>query len=110
MSDDREILLCEPAPFMFYDNGQLGVTDGSSVWIVIVTQEAMAATASSPETSINRLVRYAEYYRGLAAAAIQRGEDSDGKVWITEAAVLSAPRVPSLRDTPWEGTHAQRGA
>lgn len=110
MSGDQEISLCEPVPFMFHENGQLGVTDGCSVWIVIVTHEAMAATASPPDDSLNRLVRYAEYYRALAAAAIERGEDFDGKVWIAEAAVLSAPLLPSLHDARPERTHAQYGA
>jgi hypothetical protein len=110
MSDEREVMLCEPAPFLFYENGQLGVTDGCSVWIVIVTREAMAATASPPETSVRRLVRYAEYYRDLAAAAIDRGEDVDGKVWITEATVLSVPRISSRNDASSEVGHAQHGA
>jgi hypothetical protein len=94
MEDLREITLCEPAPFIYYENGQLAVTDGATVWILIVTCEAMKATASPPEKSLRRLVRYAEFYRDLATAAIQRGEDIDGKVFITESDVLAA-RPPS---------------
>ncbi|MDR7147708.1 hypothetical protein [Rhizobium sp. BE258] len=67
----------------------MAVTDGESVWLVIITCEAIKATASPPEMSLRRLVRFAEYYRDLAAAAIRRGEDIDGKVWVTEATVLS---------------------
>ncbi len=92
MSNDREIELCEPAPFLYFENGQMAVTDGASVWLVIVTCEAMKATARPPEMSLRRLVRFAEYYRDLAAVAIRRGEDIDGKVWVTEATVLSSPR------------------
>lgn len=93
MSNDGEIQLCEPAPFLYFENGQMAVTDGASVWLVIVTCEAIKATASPPEMSLRRLVRFAEYYRDLAAAAIRRGEDIDGKVWVTEAMVLSSPRT-----------------
>ncbi|TCV67376.1 hypothetical protein EDE09_11335 [Neorhizobium sp. S3-V5DH] len=91
MSHDFEIQLCEPAPFLYFENGQMAVTDGASVWLVIVTCEAMKATARPPEMSLRRLVRFVEYYRDLAAAAIRRGEDVDGKVWVTEATVLSSP-------------------
>lgn len=90
MSNDGEIQLCKPAPFLYFENGQMAVTDGASVWLVIVTCEAIKATASPPEMSLRRLVRFAEYYRDLAAAAIRRGEDIDGKVWVTEAMVLSS--------------------
>jgi hypothetical protein len=91
MSNDGEIQLCEPAPFLYFENGQMAVTDGASVWLVIVTCEAIKATASPPEMSPRRLVRFAEYYRDLAAAAIRGGKDIDGKVWVTEATVLSSP-------------------
>jgi len=90
MIDETEIALCEPAPFLYHENGQIAVTDGSTVWLVIVTCEAIKATASPPEKTLRRLIRYAEFYRDLAAAAIVRGEDVDGKVWITEAAVIAA--------------------
>jgi hypothetical protein len=93
MDDVMELELCEPAPFIYYENGQIAVTDGASVWLVIVTCEAMKATARPPEKSLRRLVRYAEYYRDLAVTAIGRGEDIDGKVWVTEAMVLSSPPV-----------------
>ncbi len=93
MSNDREIQLCEPAPFLYFENGQMAVTDGATVWLVIVTCEAIKATASPPEMSLRRLVRFAEYYRDLAAAAIRRGEGRDGKIWVTEATVLSSPRI-----------------
>ncbi|MFP3547369.1 hypothetical protein SB748_28590 [Rhizobium sp. SIMBA_035] len=43
--------------------------------------------------SLRRLVRFAEYYRDLAAVATRRGEDIDGKVWVTEATVFSSPRT-----------------
>lgn len=90
MTEVKEYDLCDPAPFIFYENGQLAVTDGSSVWMVIVTCEAMKATASPPVKSLYRLVRYAEFYRDLAAAAIERGEATDNKVWVQEADVLAA--------------------
>jgi hypothetical protein len=48
MDDQSEFELCEPAPFIYYENGQIAVTDGSSVWLVIVTCEAMKATAPPP--------------------------------------------------------------
>jgi hypothetical protein len=48
METFREIELCEAAPFMFGENRHLGVTDGASVWIVVVTCEAMGATATPP--------------------------------------------------------------
>lgn len=79
-----ELELCQPAPFIYYENGQIAVTNGASVWLVIVTCEAMKATAHPPEKSLRRLVRYAEYYRDLAATAIGQGEDFDGKVWVTD--------------------------
>ncbi len=90
MTDVKEYDLCEPAPFIYYENGQLAVTDGSAVWMVIVTCEAMKATATPPVKNLYRLVRYAEFYRDLAAAAIERGEATDNKVWVQEADVLAA--------------------
>jgi hypothetical protein len=89
MTKDREFELCEPSPFLYHENGQLAITDGAAVWMVVVTCEAMMATAHPPEKSLRRLVRYADLYRDLAAAAIQRGEASDGKVWVREADVMS---------------------
>ena len=100
MIDEAEITLCEPAPFLYYENGQIAVTDGSSVWLVIVTCEAMKATASPPERSLRRLVRFAEFYRDLATSAIRRGEDLNGKVWIRESDVLAAGPRDSLVATP----------
>jgi hypothetical protein len=93
MPNSAELTICEPAPFIYFENGQIAVTDGSSVWLVVVTCEAIRATANPPEKSLARLVRYADYYRDLAASAISRGEDVDGKVWVTESAVLSAKAV-----------------
>lgn len=90
MDDVREIELCEPAPLLYFENGQIAVTDGSTVWLVIVTAEAMIATANPPDTSLRRLVRHAGFYRDLAAAAIRRGEDFGGKVWVREVDVLAA--------------------
>jgi hypothetical protein len=90
MDNLGEIKLCEPAPFIYYENGQLAVTDGSTVWMVIVTCEALKATASPPVKTLYRLVRYAEFYRDLAAAAIERGEAVDNKVLIRESDVLAA--------------------
>jgi hypothetical protein len=100
MSKDGEIQICEPAPFLYFDNGQMAVTDGASVWLVIVTCEAIKATMRPPEMSLRRLVRFAEYYRDLAAAAIRRGEDIDGKVWVTEAMVLCSPRTFGVPNEP----------
>ncbi|GEM_PF-820186 len=90
MQEETDIRLCEPAPFIYFENGQIAVTDGASVWLVIVTCEAMKATALPPEKSLRRLVRYAEFYRDLAAASIRRGEDTDGRVWVRESNVLAA--------------------
>jgi len=56
----------------------------------IDTCEALKATAPPPEKSLRRLVRYAEFYRDLAAAAIARGQDVDRKVWVRESDVLAA--------------------
>lgn len=102
-----EVELCEPAPFLYYENGQIAVTDGTSVWLVIVTCEAMMATAQPPEKSLRRLVRYADYYRDLAAAAIRGGDGIDGKVWITEGDVLSSPPVGLTSKASWEGNQPQ---
>ncbi|KQQ72406.1 hypothetical protein ASF70_12800 [Rhizobium sp. Leaf321] len=89
MIDHPEITLCEPAPFLYYENGQIAVTDGSQVWLVIVTCEAIRAVASPPEMSLRRLALYAEFFTDLAAAAISRGENIGGKVLISESDVLS---------------------
>ena len=48
MTEHQEFDLCKPAPFLYYENGQIAITDGSSVWMVIVTCEAMKATAPPP--------------------------------------------------------------
>jgi hypothetical protein len=89
MKDLVDLVLCEPAPFLFGANGHFSVTDGSSVWIVVVTCEAMRATASPPEASLSRLVRFADVYLDMAETALSRGEDQDGKIWIFERHVLS---------------------
>jgi hypothetical protein len=88
MDHITELELCEPLPFIFGDNGHLGVTDGTSMWIVVVTCEAMRATAKPPESSLKRLARYSDLYRSMAEAAIERQEDSDGKVWIFEKDIV----------------------
>jgi hypothetical protein len=41
-------------------------------------------------TAILRPVRFAEFYRDVAAAAIRRGEDVDGEVWVRESDELAA--------------------
>lgn len=89
MTKDREFELCEPSPFLYHENGQLAITDGAAVWMVVVTCEAMMVTAQPPEKSLRRLVRYAHLYCDLAAAAILRGEASESKVWVREADVIS---------------------
>jgi hypothetical protein len=98
METFKEIELCEPSPFVFGENGHLGVTDGTSVWIVVVTCEAMRATATPPEASLERLVRYAGLYRDMAEATINRHEDQNGKVWIFEKDIL-ARRVITAHDS-----------
>ena len=100
-----ELELCKPAPIIFGENGHLAVTDGKTVWIVVVTQEAMKATANPPDASLKRLARYARYYRDMAAAAIQRGEDQNGKVWIFEKDVLASPARRSFKHP---GRHGRR--
>ncbi|AYD05256.1 hypothetical protein [Neorhizobium sp. NCHU2750] len=95
MDDPREFEICQPEPFIYFENGQFAITDGSTVYQVIVTCEAMRATAPPPEKSLRRLVRYVGYYRDLAAAAIRRGEDVGEKVWVNEAMVRSSP-LPQL--------------
>jgi hypothetical protein len=100
-----ELELCQPTPFLFGENGHLAVTDGETVWIVVVTEEAMKATANPPDVSLKRLARYARYYRDMAAAAIQRGEDQNGKVWIFEKDVLGSP-TPRSFEHP--GRHGRR--
>jgi hypothetical protein len=89
MHDPVELVLCEPAPFIFGANGHLSVTDGSSVWIVVVTCEAMRATASPPEASLNRLLVFADLYVSMAEGAMARGADEDGKIWIFERDILA---------------------
>jgi hypothetical protein len=89
MDNIVEIELCEPAPFLFGENGHLGVTDGTSVWIVVVTREAMIATADPPEASLKRLARYADLYRDMAEAMLTRGEAQDGKIWIFEKDIIA---------------------
>lgn len=107
MIDETEIVLCEPAPFLCHENGKIAVTDGSSVWLVIVTCEAMKATAKPPEKSLRGLIRHAEYYRDLAATAIRIGEDIDGKVCVTEATVLSCPPAQAFRQSDHVAAHTQ---
>ena len=105
MIDHAEITLCEPAPFLYHENGQIAVTDGSQVWLVLVTCEAIRATANPPEMSLRRLALYAEFFTDLAAAAISRGEDIAGKVFISESDVLSTRTLPVSSEalTPLRG-------
>jgi hypothetical protein len=105
-----ELELCEPRPFIFGENGHLAVTDGETVWIVIVTQEAMMATANPPDASLKRLARYARHYRDMAAAAIRRGEDYNGKVWILEKDVLAFPKAQSFERPGRRGRQPARVA
>lgn len=89
MDHVHEIELCAPAPFLFGENGHLGVTDGTSVWIVVVTREAMIATADPPEASLKRLARYADLYRDMAEGKLAGGEGHEGKLWIFEKDILA---------------------
>ena len=104
MEVHRDFELCEPSPFLYFDNGQLALTDGRAVWMVIVSRQAMMATANPQEASLRRLVRYSHFYRDLASAAIRRGDDVHGKVWVLEADVLAArsnlPTRGPLGDLP----------
>jgi len=79
-----------PHRLSIFEDRRIAVTDGYSVWLVIVTCEAMKATAPPPEKTLRRLVRYAEFYRDLAATIIRRCEDVDGKVWVRESDVVAA--------------------
>jgi len=90
MNDQQELDLCEPPPFIFLDDGHLSMTDGRMVWLVVISPEAMTLTASPAKSALERLVRHAGFYKDLAAAAIRRSEDRDGKVWINAADILSA--------------------
>lgn len=93
MIDETEITLCEPAPFLFHENGQIAVTDGSTVWLVIVTCEAIKATAENSSTAdpVCRVLPRPGCSRD------RQGEDVDGKVWVTEATVMSSkPRAMNL--------------
>ncbi|TCL63713.1 hypothetical protein [Rhizobium sp. BK251] len=90
--------LCEPAPCLFGENGHLGVTDGTSAWVVVITQEAMKATAGPVEASLKRLVRYADLYRDMAEAIIARAQDQDGKIWIFERDVIARRAQGVSRD------------
>lgn len=110
MEDLREFEICEPEPFIYFENGQFAVTDGSTVYQVIVTCEAMRATATPPERSLRRLVRYAGYYRDLAAAAIRQGEDVGEKVWVNEAMVRSSPPPRAAFAGSRSGRHAMPAA
>lgn len=106
MIDHTEITLCDPAPFLYHENGRIAVTDGSQVWSVIVTCEAIRAIANPPELSLRRLTLNANFLTGLAAAAISRGEDIGGKVFISESDVLSTKfshrQVPArFAGRPW---------
>lgn len=47
MEVHRDIELCEPCPFLYFDNGQLALTDGRAVWMVIVTREAIDGDGQS---------------------------------------------------------------
>jgi hypothetical protein len=89
MQDAVELVLCEPAPFIFGVNGHLSVTNGSSVWIIVVTCEAMRATASPPEACLKRLLLYADLYVEMAEGFLARGEDEGGKIWIFERDILA---------------------
>lgn len=53
-----EIELCKPLPFIFGANGAFGITDGTAHGTVIVTREAMEASAILPDASLTRLSRY----------------------------------------------------
>jgi hypothetical protein len=95
MQDAVELVLCEPAPFIFGVNGHLSVTNGSSVWIIVVTCEAMRATASPPEASLKRLLLHADLYVEMAEGFLARGEDEGGKIWIFERDMLARLRAAS---------------
>jgi len=61
---------------------------------VIVTCEAIRAIANPPEMSLRRMTLNANFLAGLAAAAISRGEDIGGTVFVSESAVLFARILP----------------
>jgi hypothetical protein len=94
---DREIELFEPAPFIYCENGQLAITDGATVWMVIVTCEAMKATAPPPEKSLRRLIRFAEFYRDVAAAAIRGARTSTARSGCGNATYLQRTRGQTIQ-------------
>ncbi|MEH6691096.1 MAG: hypothetical protein V7774_07930 [Pseudorhizobium pelagicum] len=99
MDNISDIQMCEPAPFLFGENGHFGVTDGVSVWTVVVTNEAMLATADPPAASLKRLRRYSALYRDVAEGMLTQGQDRDGKVWIFEKDIIA--RRPTSFGRPW---------
>ena len=90
MGNPVHLHICYPAPSIFGENGLFHVSDGDAKWKVVVTEEAMEATAFPPDASRKRLVRYIEFYRAIAQAAIARNADCNGMVMIFEKDILSA--------------------
>lgn len=77
--------------------------------MLVMTCEAIRATALPPERSVRLLILFAEY-RDLAEAAITRGDDVGGKVWITKATVMASPPESMYRKMSAEVRHAKYGA
>lgn len=108
--EPTEISVCAD-PLMLGENGHFAVTDGSFVWTVIVTAEAMKATASPPEASVKRLAAYVRMYVAMARAALAAGRGTGGRIWIFEKDVLAFRRTRhrhSVRRSFRTGSAARR--
>jgi len=90
---DHVLFVAEPTPRICGDNGHFGVSDGVSTWLVIVTEEALAVTASGTEASLERLNRFINIYRRIAETALALHEDVNGSIWIFEKDVRAFARV-----------------
>lgn len=97
MDELRTIRICEPATFLYYEKDQLAITDGDEG---NRSSACEVAAAAGPLCGI---------FRDLAAGAIQRGEDVDGKVWVTEAHVLAALPFAQAGFTASVGTRPHCG-
>ena len=99
-----ELEICHPAPTMCGDNGHFHVTDGDRVWKFIVTEEALMSTATPPEASRTRLIKFIGQYRNLAQEAIARKDVQDGTAWIFERDILERQGLDATRYRPTVST------
>jgi hypothetical protein len=100
-------------PTIVGENGHIPMSEGDTDWTVIVTREALEASASPPVADLDRLTQYLDVYTEIAGNKHAAGKDSDHRrIWVMEEDVAVWVAFETFRSNrrKWRDQAAQRRA